>query len=127
VKRGDRDWNFTIDGTGTESRKSSWDSLDEEKAQARAQAAVRSKRDTPRKVVRIEDPPERDREETEGPATGERGKRPRRGLAVPLRKQAVDSGYRIRFEMYNVSIPLFHFSTSSCVHHLRLHTYCYLR
>jgi hypothetical protein len=120
VKRADRDWDFTIDATGTESRKSSWDNLNEEKEKARAQAAVSSKKDKPRKVVGREDPletfeshHERDHEETEEPVAGERGKRPHRGLAVPLRKQAVDSEYRIRFEMYNVSIPFFHFSTLS--------------
>jgi hypothetical protein len=112
-----RDRNFTIDCADSDSKRSSWDSLDEEKARVRAQAIVSSQKDKPRKVVRIVERTETsqshpDREAENGESAADEGeKKARQGLATPPRKQATDSGYRIRVDMYNVSIILFQLSS----------------
>jgi hypothetical protein len=105
VRRVDRDWDFTIDGADSESRRASGDNLDE-KAQIGAHARVFSKKEKPHRAVRIVEPTgshhEREAEIRE-PVTDAGGRKARHGLATLPRMQAVDSGYRIRVEMYNVT------------------------
>jgi hypothetical protein len=108
VRRVDRDWGFTIDGAGSELGRASGDNSDE-KAPTRAHAAVLFKKDKPRKAVHIvestetsESHPDRNAGKREAD-TDLGGKMARHGLAIEPRKHAVDSGYRIRVETYNVA------------------------
>jgi hypothetical protein len=96
VRRVDRERDFTIDDADSYLRQSSWDGL-AEKAQDRAQDTVRSNKGKPYNLVRIVESTEVSNSRPDRKAEEARG-------AMSLRNKAVDSGYRVRIEMDNVSL-----------------------
>jgi hypothetical protein len=96
VRRVDRERDFTIDDADSYLRQSSWDGL-AEKAQDRAQDTVRSNKGKPYNLVRIVESTEVSNSRPDREAEEAR-------RAMSLRNKAVNSGYRTRVEMDNVSL-----------------------